>query len=188
MAVETLRMTVQDYLAFDEASDVRNEFLDGEIIPMTGGTNSHSAVIAYTIAALVNLLVDSECAVRSSDMRVRIDDTRYVYPDISVICGEPEFEDENEVSLINPTVVVEVTSPSSLTHDHVDKVAYYGALPSIQGYLILDQQRVFAEWYTRTETGWHLRQFSDPADMIPLEPLDCSLSLAAVYRGITTEA
>ena len=188
MVIETRGMTVEEYLAFDEASDIRNEYIDGAIIPMTGGTNNHSAIIAYTIAALVNLLVDSNCSVRSSDMRVQIDGERYVYPDISVVCGEPRFADDNEVILLNPTVVVEVTSPESLTRDHVDKVAHYGAVPSIQGYLILDQRRVFAEWYTRAEDGWHLRQYDDLSDEIPLETLDCSLSLAAVYRGVSLEA
>ena len=187
MAEYIRQMTVEDYLAFDEASEIRNEYIDGEIYPMTGGTNSHSAIIAYTIAALVNLLVDSECTVRSSDMRVRVDDTKYVYPDVSVICGEPGFEDENEVTLLNPTVVVEVTSPSSMVNDHISKVEYYGAVPSIEGYLILDQERVFAEWYTRTESGWHLQQFSDLNDVISLEPLGVGLPLAQVYRKIVVE-
>ncbi len=188
MVIETRAMTVDEYLAIDAASDIRNEYIDGVIIPMTGGTGNHSAIIAYTIAALVNLLVDSNCSVRSSDMRVQIDDERYVYPELSVVCGDPQFADDNQVSLLNPTIVVEVTSPKSLTRDHVDKVAYYGAVPSIQGYLILDQQRVFAEWYTRADDGWHLRQYTDLADETPLEALDCRLSLAAVYRGVALEA
>ena len=187
MATQTRQMTVEEYLVFDEQSEFRNEFVDGEIYPMTRGTNSHSGIIAYTIAALVNLLVDSDCTVRSSDMRVRIDDAKYVYPDVSVFCGEPEFEGENEVTLLNPTVVVEVTSPSSMVNDHISKVEFYRAVPSIQGYLILDQERVFAEWYTRTETGWHLQQFSDVADVISLEPLGCTLPLAQAYRGIVIE-
>ena len=181
MAEVIRQMTVEDYLALDETSDIRNEYIDGELYPMTGGTNNHSAIIAYTIAALVNLLVDADCTVRSSDMRVRVDDTKYVYPDVSVICGIPEFEDENEVTLLNPTVVVEVTSPSSMVNDHISKVEFYGAVPSIQGYLILDQERVFAEWYTRTDSGWHLRQFSELNDVIAMEPLDCSLPLDQIY-------
>lgn len=184
MIAETRPMTVEEYLAYDEASNIRNEFIDGEILPMTGGTNSHSVIIAYTIAALVNLLVDADCVVRSSDMRVRVDATKYVYPDVSVVCGEAEFEDDKEVTLLNPTVVVEVTSPSSIITDHVEKVALYGAVPSIQGYLILDQERVFAEWYTRADDGWRLRQFNDSNAEIALEPLGCSLQLAQVYRGV----
>ena len=184
MAEMIRQMTVADYLAFDEASDIRNEYIDGELYPMTGGTNSHSGIIAYTIAALINLLADSECAVRSSDMRLRVYDTKYVYPDISVVCGELEFEDENEVNLLNPTVVVEVTSPSSYVRDHSTKLDLYGAVPSIEGYLILDQERVFAEWYTRADDGWHLQQFSELQDEIPLAPLGVDLPLAQVYSRV----
>ena len=187
MVTNISQMTVEEYLTFDEISEFKNEYIDGEIIPMTGGTGNHSSLIARTIAELVSVSVGSKCAVYASQMRVRIDDTKYVYPDASVVCGDPDFDDENEVILLNPTVVVEVTSPASVAHDHVEKVAYYGEVSSIEGYLILDQKRVFAEWYTRTEDGWHLQQFSDLDDAIQLGPLGCSLSLAQVFRGIVFE-
>lgn len=184
MAIEFQQLTREQYFALEAEGEIRHEFIDGEMYPMTGGTNSHSGIIAYTIAALINLLLDSDCAVRSSDLRVRVDEMKYVYPDVTVFCGEPEFEDKSEVTLLNPTVVVEVTSPSSMTYDHVSKVEYYSSVPSIQGYLILDQERVFAEWYSRTESGWHLQQFNDLDSEISLEPLGCNLRLAQVYRGV----
>ncbi len=184
MIAKTRPMTVEEYLAFDEASDIRNEFIDGEIYPMPGGTRRHNKIVAMTIHTFIDLLDSRDCEVYASQMRVRVDDTKYLFPDVSVVSGEPEFEGDSEVTLLNPTVVVEVTSPSSMTHDHISKVEYYGAVPSIQGYLILDQERVFAEWYTRTESGWHLQQFSDADAEIVLEPLGCTLHLAQVYRGL----
>ncbi len=188
MASKIREMTVAEYFAFDEASEIRNEYIDGDIIPMTGGTGNHAAIIAYTIAAFVNALGNRNCIVRSSDMRVRIDASRYVYPDVSVVCGEAEYEDSRDVTLLNPTIVVEVTSPSSIAYDHVDKLGFYSDVPSIGGYLILDQERVYAEWHSRTESGWHVRQFSDLKDIIPLEPLDCELPLGQVYRGLKLPA
>ena len=184
MVTDIRAMTVEEYLAFDEASEITNEYIDGEMIPMPGGTRKHNKIVAQTIIALGIALADRDCEVLGSQMRVRIDDTKYVYPDASVVCGNAECEDENEVTLLNPTVVVEVTSSSSLARDHVDKVAYYGAVPSIQCYLILDQERVFAECYSRAEDGWRLRQYASLDDVIPLEPLACSLPLAGVYRRI----
>ena len=184
MIAETRQMTVEEYLAFDEASEIRNEFIDGEIYPMPGGTGNHNAIVAATIGTLFRLCETLDCTVYASQMRVSIDPFKYVYPDVSVVCGQPEFEGENEVTLLNPTVVVEVTSPSSIATDHVEKVAYYGSVPSIQGYLILDQERVFAEWYARTESGWHLQQFNDVDAEISLDPLGCALQLAQVYRGL----
>lgn len=188
MAIETRQMTVEEYLAFDEASDIQHEFIDGELIPMPGGSGPHNLVVAQTIAALVVALEERDCFIFGSQMRVEIDDSKYLFPDVSVVCGEPAYGDENKVTLLNPTVVVEATSPSSLSYDHVDKVAYYGAVPSIAGYLILSQERVFAEWYTRSENGWHLRQFTDPADEIELAPLGCALALSQLYRGLKLDA
>jgi Uma2 family endonuclease len=188
MIAKTRPMTVEEYFAFDEASDIRNEYIDGELYPMPGGTRSHNKLVAATIMALGVALNERHCEVYASQMRVRIDAAKYVYPDVSVVCGESRFEDEKEVTLLNPTVVVEVTSPSSMTNDHINKVEFYGAVPSIEGYLILDQERVFAEWYTRTDSGWHLQQFSDLADVIPLTPLGCSLTLAQAYRKTVIEA
>jgi len=184
MIAKTRALTVDEYFAVDDASDIRNEYIDGELYPMPGGSGPHNRIVASAIIALGNILSASDCAVYASQMRVRIDPSKYVYPDLSVVCGQPRFEDENEVTLLNPTVVVEVTSPSSMTRDHVSKVELYGAVPSIEGYLILDQERVFAEWYTRAEGGWHLRQFSDLADVIRMEPLGIDLPLAQAYRQI----
>ena len=139
MVTNIRHMTVEEYLAFDEASEITNDYIDGAIIPMPGGTRKHNKIVAYTTAELVSSLGDRNCEVLGSQMRVRIDETKYVYPDVSVVCGELLFENENETILLNPTLVVEVTSPTSRARDHVDKVAYYGAVPSIQCYLILDQ-------------------------------------------------
>lgn len=188
MAVKVQELTVEEYLAMEAESEMRHEYVDGEIFPRSGGTGNHGAIIAYVIAALVNLLEDTDCVVRAITMRVSIDEFKYVYPDASVVCGETIYADADRNSLLNPTVVLEVTSPSSMIRDRVDKLRLYGDVPSIQGYLILDQERVFAEWHRRTETGWRSRQFSSLADDIALEPLGCMLSLAAVYRGLNLPA
>ena len=188
MAIEARQLTVEQYLAFDEASEIQHEFIDGELILMSGGSGSHNSMVARIIGALLGAVDDRDCTVFASQMRVQIDETKYLYPDASVACGEPAYADDNEVILLNPTVVVEVTSPSSIERDRVSKVELYGAVPSIKGYLILDQERVFAQWYTRIESGWHLRQFTDRADEIELEPLGCALTLAQAYRGVKLEA
>ncbi|MYE26419.1 MAG: Uma2 family endonuclease [Chloroflexi bacterium] len=188
MAVEVRQLTVEEYLAFDEASEIQHEFIDGELIPMPGGSGPHNSIVARTIGALLAAVGDRDCTVFASQMRVQVVATKYLYPDVSLVCGQPAYADENKVILLNPTVVVEVISPSSIERDRVRKVELYRAVPSIQGYLILDQERVFAQWRTRTESGWHLQQFSDLDDEIALEPLNCVLSLAQVYRNVNLEA
>lgn len=188
MAVEIRQMTVEEYLALDEASEIQHEFINGELIPMPGGSGPHNSIVARTIGALLDAVGDRDCTVFGSQMRVEIDESKYLFPDVSVVCGEPAYGDYNKVILLNPTVVVEVTSPSSIERDHIHKVELYSAVPSIRGYLILDQKRVFAQWNLRTDSGWHTRQFTDPTDEIELEPLGCALSLGPLYRGVNLES
>ncbi|MCY4064100.1 MAG: Uma2 family endonuclease [Chloroflexi bacterium] len=185
MAVQTERtMTVAEYLEWEERQEIRHEFIDGEIIEMSGGSGKHSKIamnIALALGSLVNLL---NFVFHSSNMRIRIREHRYVYPDLCIVGHDEIYEDESELTLLNPVFVVEVTSSSSAMRDRVDKLGYYGEVPSIKGYLIVDQDRPRADLYTRSQEGWHLQIFNNAEAVIPLPMLDCELSLAQVYRGI----
>lgn len=178
--------TIEEYLVYEAESKIKHEYIDGEIHAMTGGTGNHSEIKMNTAVAIGRQLDHSNCSLRNSDMRLKVSESRYVYPDLSAVCGKAAYDD-NSTTLLNPILVVEVTSPSSMDYDRLAKRDYYHAAPSIQGYLIIDQHRIFAELYTRASTGWLLRQFSDLDDEIPLEMLSCALPLAQVYRGILFE-
>ncbi len=187
MAIEIQELTVEQYLALEAESEIKHEYIDGEIFPMPGGTLDHDTIIMNLTLTLGPQLMGSDCRLHTSHMRVGLSPTRYVYPDLSAVCGEAETGD-GATTLLNPVFVVEVISPTSIERDRERKVELYGAAPSIRGYLILDQNRVFAEWYTRSESGWRLRQFTDPADEIELTPLGCALKLAEIYRGLSLQA
>ena len=187
MAIEIQQLTVEQYLALEAESEIRHEYIDGEISPMTGGTLNHDVIVMNLTSALLAQLDDSNCRLHTSHMRVGVSPTRYVYPDLSAVCGDAETDD-GTTTLLNPIFVVEVTSPSSIERDRVSKLELYGTIPSIQGYLIFDQERVFAQWHTRAESGWRLQQFSDLDDEIELQPLDCTLTLAQVYRNVKLQA
>ncbi len=185
MAIQTKQMmTVADYLAWEERQEFKHEYIDGEIIEMTGGTWKHSRIMINLTLAIGRQLENSNCVLLSSEMRVRVSDTRYVYPDLSAVCGDESLEDEKELTLLNPVFVVEVISPSSETRDRVEKREYYYDVPSIEAYLIVDQDRLRAELYTRAEDGWRLQEFSSLDDVIPLTMLNCDLPIAQVYRGL----
>ena len=137
---------------------------------------------------IIALLRGSSCRAYTSDLKAKISDIKYVYPDFSVVCGEAEFSDDNHTMLTNPILVVEVTSPSSMNYDKGLKADYYRSLSSLKAYLLLDQNQVFAQLYKRHETGWLLQEF-DQLDMsIPLTAINCNLPLAEVYRGIVFES
>ena len=185
MAVQTKQMmSVADYLAWEAQQEVKHEYIDGEIIAMTGGTANHSKIKVNFMLAFGAILDRSEYQIFNSDMQIRVDIGRYVYPDLSIVRGAERFEDEKELVLLNPTLVIEVTSPSSESYDRGDKLSYYVDVPSIEAYLIIDHQRPRADLYTRAEDGWLLRFFSQPEDVIPLGALSCELPLAEIYRGI----
>ena len=178
------KMTVADYLEWEVNQELKHEYIDGDIIEMTGGTSKHSIIKVNITASIFGMVNISTYIVYNSDMRVKASATRYVYPDLSVVRGAAKYEDESELTLLNPVFVVEVTSPSSMMYDRVDKLGFYLDLPSIEAYLIVDQDRPRADLYTRAEEGWYLRVFNQLEDVIALTALDCELPLAQVYRGI----
>ena len=185
MAIQSERtMTVAEYLEWEACQEVKHEYIDGEIIEMTGGTLKHTRIKTNIGGMLFSLLDLSAFILCNSDMRVRVSPTRYVYPDFSVVRGEPRMEDDKELTLLNPILVIEVTSPTSEMRDRVDKLDLYADVPSIEAYLIVDQDRPRADLYTRSQEGWHLQIFSNSEDVIPLPMLDCHLPLEQVYRGI----
>ena len=179
-----LAMSPAEYIEWELGQELKHEYIDGELIEMTGGTLKHTRVKTNVGGMLYSILDFTTFVLCNSDMRVRVSPTRYVYPDFSVVRGEPKMEDERELTLLNPVFVVEVTSPGSQIRDRVDKVDYYQAVSSIEAYLIVEQDRCRVDLYTRADEGWNMRLFTKPDDVIPLPMLDCELPLSQIYRGI----
>ncbi len=185
MAIHTPeRLTVEEYLAWEESNFEKHEYIDGEVRCMAGASRRHNQIIMNAGSTIWSQLADASCSVLSSDMRVKVGAARYVYPDLSVICDEVMFERDNEMELLNPVLVVEVTSPSSIEYDRGDKRDFYFDVPSVQSYLVIDQHRVYADLYSRASSGWMIEVFSALEDVIPLVSLNCELPLSQVYSGI----
>ena len=186
MAIQRIaprEMTVADYLDLEARSETKHEFIDGAIVPMTGGSLNHSRIPMIIVGILFPQLLDTECMICSSDMRVGIAAEQYVYPDLSVVCGKPRLRDQQR-TLLNPRLVLEVTSPSSLQRDRGRKLDLYRALPSLDNYLIFAQSRAFAELHSRVEDGWTRREYEGLDAVIGLDGLSCHLPLSQVYGGI----
>ena len=185
MAVETpVRLTVEEYLAWEETNFEKHEYIDGEVRCMAGAKGPHNRIMMNIAVSIGRQLDDSDCFLLSSEMRVKAAETRYVYPDLSAVCGEEEYDRENEMELVNPVLVIEVTAPSSIHIDRGEKTNVYLEAPSIQAYLIIDLHRVCAELLIRSDSGWRTTLFDTLDDVVPLEILDCKLPLAQVYRGV----
>ena len=184
MVVDSIRqMTVEEYFAFDEASEYKNEYIDGEVIPMTGGTVKHGELIMNTAFALMHRLMGNDCKVYGGHVRHSASPTRYLYPDVSVVCGALET-DERSVNLFNPVLVAEVTSPSTSDYDRGEKLRYYQSIESLQASLVIDQEEAQVEVYAHGASGWQTQAYTGLDAVVPLPALDCELPLAEIYHGV----
>ena len=187
MAVDTLkRLTVEKYLEHERRAETRSEYLDGEVFAMTGASFRHNLLVANVLVALASRLRGGSCQAVANDQRVHIPTTGlFTYPDVVVVCGEPEFLDAEVDTLLNPTLIVEVLSKSTADYDRGGKFAHYRALPSLREYLVLAQERAHAEHSVRQGDGrWLLAETDDPAAALRLEAIGCELPLGAVYEGV----
>ena len=183
-------MSVQEYLAFEHESEIRHEYLHGEIFAMYGASRRHNRISWNIVAALAPLLRDGGCEGFVSDMRVRIPATEiYTYPDVVVVCGEAQIEEEEGLeTLLNPTLIVEVLSPSTEDYDRGRKFGYYRTIPSLQLYLLVSQDRVHVERFERQPNGlWVLYETDDLQTRLDLNAADASLALEDIYYRVSSE-
>jgi Uma2 family endonuclease len=183
------RHSLEDYFKFDRNSLTRNEYRDGEILDMSGGSLEHSLIIANTIRALGNRLERSPCRVYDSNLRVRIArKLRYAYPDATVICHAPEFDpdDSSRTTIINPRVIVEVLSASTEQYDRGDKFRPYLEVESLQEYVMISQDEPRVETVFRQPDGtWAIAPATGLDSIALLRSLKAELPLAELYAGVT---
>ncbi len=173
----------RDYLLLERESTVRHEFLHGEVWAMAGGSPDHSAVAVKVVTMLSVALAGRRCRVFNTDLRIRVEATGLVtYPDASVICQKIELdpEDDKGHTAVNPTVLVEVLSPSTATYDRGEKLSHYHQIPSLREVMLVahDERRV--DLWRRTERGWTQLVFHD-GTAVELESLGCMLPVAEIY-------
>ena len=177
--------SIEEYLAFDRKAETRHEYFDGRVVAMAGSSREHNLITTNVVAALHPQLRGGDCEIYSSDMRVRIPATkRYTYPDVVIVCGGPEFADEDMDTLFNPTLLIEVLSPSTEGHDW-RKFSNFRTVPSLGAYLLVAQDRVHVERFTPHGDGrWILAEASGPETTLDLPEIGCKLTLADIYEGV----
>jgi Uma2 family endonuclease len=180
------RFTIPEYLAFERQSDIKSEYLDGEMIAMTGASRSHNRIALNVAISLDGQLKPRGCEVFVSDMRVQTGDGLLTYPDVTVVCGRPQFNDSELDTLLNPTLLVEVLSRSTENYDRGVKFTRYRTIPSLREYLLLEQDRFHVEHFLRQDGEWLLRESDDPRHVLELPSIGCRLLLADVYDRVLT--
>ncbi len=191
-----LIFTEEEYLAFERASEERHEYLDGHIYAMAGESSAHGDICVNLTASLATQLRGTSCRTRSKDTKVRSGPKPrsprypkglYSYPDLVVICGEPQYLDKYENVISNPKLIIEVLSDSTEAFDRGEKFRRYRTwLPSLTDYLVVAQNQPLIEHFARQANGqWVIAaSVSELSDIVPLESIGCLLPLAEVYDHI----
>lgn len=190
-----IRYTVEQYLASERAAEVRHEYLDGEIFEMAGESLAHGFISTNLVGELRTRLRGTPCGVLTKDMKIRsgwLPSPRRVmkglfsYPDVVVVCGQPQFHDEYKDILLNPTVIIEVLSDATEKFDRGEKFRRYREhTPSLTDYVLVAQYMPFIDHFRkRGDAPWTLHTATDIADELRIDTIDCAVPLAEVYDRV----
>ncbi len=178
------RMSVQAYFDLENSTpDTRFEYIDGEIMMMSGGSRNHGLIAMNTGGFLSQTLHDSPCRVFGSDVRVKLSASRYVYPDLTISCAQQPDDDKQSIS--EPTLVMEILSPSTVAYDRGMKLFNYRKCPSITTILLVEQDMPLIEVYRRQSPNtWTITTYGLD-DQIVLDAFDVTIAASEIYHTIT---
>lgn len=182
-------MTPEEYLEFERAAETKHEYYNGDLFATAGPSYTHALIVGRLGAEFGIQLRTRGCDVIMSNLRVRV--SRHglcAYPDLIVVCGPPQFADDQQDTLLNPTVLIEVLSPSTEAHDRAFKFAEYRKLESLQEYVLVSQQEARTEVFSRRAAGqWLMTDFIGPEAECRLESVECSFLLSRIYACLTLD-
>jgi Uma2 family endonuclease len=183
--------SLDEYFALEQASDARFEYWDGDIVCMSGGSRAHGTISSNVHFALATGVRGGRCRTFTGDMAVWTPTLPpYRYPDASAACGELEFKHiKGHDALVNPVIVIEVTSPSTVGLDEGPKFVAYQAIPTLREYLLVSQDEPRVTHYARRDDGaWERRDVTDMDASVELESVDCAMKMRDIYDGLTFPA
>jgi len=183
------RITPQEYLELERQAEIRSEYYDGEMFAMSGAMLEHITIVANITRELGTQFMDRPCGVYPVDLRTKVTATGlYTYPDIVVLCGEPEFEDEHMDTLINPQVIIEVLSQSTESYDRGKKFAHYRTIDTLREYFLVTQTEYRIERFSRQDDqNWLYSECTDRDGSIELTTVAARLFLSRVYHKVDFE-
>jgi len=181
-----VKITSQEYLAFERQATEKHEFVDGIIYAMSGASEEHNLIAVNMVAELHLAFKKRHCKVYSSDMRVKVNKSDYVYPDVVAVCGDAQFEDNTFDTLSNPTVIIEILSDSTERYDKGRKAELYRALPTVQDYVLISQTHCYIEHYQRqTATQWLFTTISQMDEKLILSSVNATIAVQDIYDKVS---
>jgi len=189
-AVLKTRTTVAEYLEIDRQSEFKNEYFDGQIYMMAGASPNHNLILTSLGSALYVRLRGKGCSVYGSDMRVKVKATEsYAYPDLTLVCGRALYEQSRPATLLNPKIIFEILSPSTVRRDRVTKLRHYREIESLTDYVLISQSAYHVEHYSKQAGAeWLRRDLVGARASLTFEALDCRIDLDEIYEQCEWES
>jgi Uma2 family endonuclease len=185
-AQETRYYSPEEYLDLETASELRHEYIDGEIIPMTGGSANHNRILRHLTPQLDVAFEDQDYEVFVTDLRLWIPKKKlFTYPDVMVVADELEFLENRTDTITNPRVIIEALSDSTKNYDRGEKFEFYRTLESVQEYILIDQYKIHVEQFSKTSKNqWLLTEFDDVNHTLSFESVLFQIALSTIYRKV----
>ncbi len=176
-------LTAAEYLEIERKAEYKSEYFNGEMFAMAGASRPHNRIATTISRVLDTQLLERDCNVYGSDMRVKIKKiNKYTYPDVVITCGKELFEDDKVDILLNPIVIVEILSDSTEAYDRGRKFQHYQFIESLAEYILIAQDAVRLEQYVRqNDRTWLYSEYQNLSDIVKLESVGCELALREVY-------
>ena len=180
-------ISAEEYLAEEREAFEKHEYYQGEIFAMSGASLKHNKIFSNVFGELAGKLKGKGCQPFGSDLRIHISkNTLYTYPDISIICGEPNLTDDKFDTATNPSVIMELLSKSTSNYDKGDKFTLYRDIDSLQEYILIDTEKIYVEKHIRnSDKSWPLTDYTSIEDSFSIQTIQLTLSLKDIYSGIT---
>ena len=186
-SVPNYYLTPEEYLALERKAELKSEYMDGVVYAFAGGSKRHNLIVANIIITLGGQLKGRPCKVYPSDLKVRVPNSkRFFYPDVSVVCGDDELADDQQDVILNHTLIDEVSSESTAAFDRGKKFLSYQQIGSLQEYLLVSQDEILVEGYSRQGSdSWLYTKISGLEGSLTLPSIGCELALTDVYDKAT---
>lgn len=181
------KISPEEYLEEERKAFEKHQYFDGDIVAMSGASIPHNRIVGNIIGELSSFLKGKHCDVFPSDLRVSVPEMNtYTYPDITIICGEPEVTDKQKDTVTNPTVIFEVLSGSTRDYDKGRKFLYYQKILSLKEYILIDSRQQAIIVYKKMENEhWDVSVLEGASAKLPISSIDCTISFSDIYRNVS---
>jgi Uma2 family endonuclease len=177
--------TPEEYLALERQAEYKSEYINGEIVQMTGTSTAHNEIIWNLTQILGPQIRGRGCKGYINDQRIKVRTEQvYTYPDLAIVCGEVQVEDTHRDTILNPTLIIEVLSPSTEKYDRGAKFDYYRQIPTLVEYVLIAQDQVRIDHFVREDNRWIFSATTDPGTTVELPSIKCQLPVAEVYSDV----